>query len=104
LKNFGNRKEVKKCQMDMVEDLEEGDGDSVSEEALPRGLMLGWGEEDCRDADIFSVELQECLPRRVILLMIALRLRLIMVEWLIQELCHMVMPVHLWEQLPMLRR
>jgi hypothetical protein len=39
LKNFGNRKEVKKCQMDMVEDLEEGDGDSALEEALLLGLM-----------------------------------------------------------------
>jgi hypothetical protein len=52
LKNFGNRKEVKKCQMDMVEDLEEGDGDLVSEEALPLGLMLAWEEEDCRDVVI----------------------------------------------------
>jgi hypothetical protein len=41
LKNFENRKEVKKCQMDMVEDSEEGDGDSVSvsEEALLPGLI-----------------------------------------------------------------
>jgi len=42
--------------MDMVEDLEKekGDGDSVSEEALLRGLMLAWEEEDCRDAVISS--------------------------------------------------
>jgi hypothetical protein len=38
--------------MDMVEDLEEGDGDSVLEEALPPGLMLAWEEEDCRDVVI----------------------------------------------------
>jgi hypothetical protein len=94
--------------MDMVEDLEEGDGDSVSEEALLPGLMLAWEEEDCRDVDISSVELQECLHRRVILLMAALGLRLIMEKWLILGLRHMVMPEHLWgqcqEQIPMLRR
>jgi len=78
--------------MDMVEDLEEGDGDSALEEALLPGLMLAWEEEDCRDAAISSVELQQCLLRRVILLMSAL------------GLCHMVMPGHLWEPIPMLRR
>jgi hypothetical protein len=78
--------------MDMVEDLEEGDGGSVLEEALPLGLMLAWEEGDCRDVAISSVELQQCLPRRVILLMAAL------------GLCHMAMPGHLWEQIPMHRR
>jgi hypothetical protein len=37
----------------MVEDLAEGDGDSVSGEALLPGLMLVWEEEDCRGAVIF---------------------------------------------------
>jgi hypothetical protein len=78
--------------MDMVEDLEGGDGDSALEEALPPGLMLAWEGEDCRDVAISSAELQQCLPRRVILLMVAL------------GLCHMVMPEHLWEQIPMHRR
>jgi hypothetical protein len=43
--------------MDMVEDLDEGeeDGDSVSEEALPPGLMLAWEEEDCLVVVISSV-------------------------------------------------
>jgi hypothetical protein len=67
LRNFGNRKEVKKCLMDMVEDLEEGeeDGDSVSEEALLLGLMLAWEGEDCRDVVISSVELSERLSCRI---------------------------------------
>jgi hypothetical protein len=78
--------------MDMVEDLEEGDGDSVLKEALPLGLMLAWEEEDCRDAAISSAELPQFLPRWVILLMVAL------------GLCHMVMPEHLWEQIPMHHR
>ena len=92
--------------MDMVEDLEKekGDGDSVSKEALLRGLMLAWEEEDCRDAVISSVEPQECLSRQLIPLTAALGLCLIMEEWLIRELCHMVMLEHLWEQSPMLRR
>jgi hypothetical protein len=91
--------------MDMVEDLEEGevDGDLALEEALPPGLMLVWEEEVCRDVVISSVELRECLPRRLIPLMIALGLCL-MEEQLIRELCHMVMPGHLWEQILMLRR
>jgi hypothetical protein len=40
--------------MDMVEDLEEeeGDGDLVSEGALLPGLMSAWEEEDCRDVAI----------------------------------------------------
>jgi len=78
--------------MDMVEDLEGGGGDSVSEEALPLGLMLAWEEEDCRDVAISSVEPQECLSRRVIPLMAALGLCLIMEGWLIRE------------PIPMLRR
>jgi len=78
--------------MDMVEDLEEGDGGSALEEALPPGLMLAWEEEDCRDVAISSAELQQCLPRRVILLMATLGLCLIMEEWLIRE------------PIPMLRR
>jgi len=88
--------------MDTVEDLEEGevdgevDGDSVSEEALPPGLLLAWEGEDCRDVAISSVELRECLSHRVILLMAAL------------GLCPMVMAEHLWgqcrEPIPMLRR
>ena len=92
--------------MDMVEDMEEGegDGDSVSEELLLPGLMLAWEGEDCRDVVISSVELQECLPRRVIPLMVTLGVRLIMKECPIRELCHMVMLGHLWEQIPMLRR
>ncbi len=64
--------------MDMVEDLEKEDGDSVSEEALLPGLMLAGEEEDCQDVVISSVEPQECLPSRIILLMAALGLRLIM--------------------------
>ena len=92
----------------MVEDLEEGDGDSVSGEVLLPGLMLAWEEEAYQDADISSVELQECLPRWGILLMAALGLCLIMEKWLIRELCRMVMPEHLWgqcqEQILMLRR
>jgi len=98
--------------MDTVEDLEEGegevDGDSVSEEALPPGLLLAWEGEDCRDVAISSVELRECLSHRVILLMAALGLCPIMEEWLIRELLHMVMAEHLWgqcrEPIPMLRR
>jgi hypothetical protein len=94
--------------MDMVEDLEEVDGDLVLEEALLPGLMLAWEEEDCRDVGISSVGLQECLPRLVILLMVALGLRLIMEKQLIRELRHMVILEHQWaqcqEQIPMLRR
>ena len=47
--------------MDMVEDLEEGegDGDSVSEEALLLGLMLAWEGEDYLVVVISSAELQE---------------------------------------------
>ena len=52
----------------MVEDLEEGegdwDGDSVSGETLPLGLMLAWEEEDCRGVVISSVELGEHLSGR----------------------------------------
>ena len=88
----------------MVEDLAEEDGGLALEEALPPGLMLAWEEEDCRDVAISSVELRECLSRRPIPLMAALGLCLIMEEWLIRELCHMVMPGHLWEQIPMLRK
>jgi len=55
-----------------------------------------------------ELELQECLPRRVIPLMAILGLRLIMEKRLILELHHMVMPEHLWGQyqgqIPMLRR
>jgi len=87
--------------MDMVEDLEEGegevDGDLAFEEALPPGLMLVWEEEGCRDVAISSVELRECLSRRLIPLMIALGLCL-MEEQLILKLCHMVMQEHLWGQ------
>lgn len=96
--------------MDMVEDLDEGegDGDSVSEETLLPGLMLAWEEGDCRDVDISSVELPECLSRQLIHFMVALGLCLIMEEWLIRELCHMVMLEHLWKQcrelISMLRR
>ena len=99
--------------MDMVEDLEEEeeevDGDLVSEEALPRGLMLAWEEEDCQDVAISSVvEPQECLSRRLTVLMAALGLRLIMEKWLIRELCRIVILERLWgecqEQTPMLRR
>ena len=57
---------------------------------------------------ISSVELQEGLSHQLIPLMVALGLRLIMEEWLIRELCHMVMLEHLWgqcqEPIPMLRR
>ena len=95
----------------MVEDLEEGeaDGDSVSEEALRPGLLLAWEGEDCRDVAISSVELRECLSHRVTLLIGALGLCPIMEEWLIRELCHMVLMLeHLWgqcrEPIPMLRR
>jgi len=45
----------------MVEDLEEGDGGSVSEEAPLRGLISAGEEEDCRDAAISSVEPRERL-------------------------------------------
>jgi hypothetical protein len=50
----------------MVEDSEEGegDGDSVSEEALLPGLMSAWGEEDYRGAGTSSVEPRERLSRR----------------------------------------
>ena len=93
--------------MDMVEDLGGEDGDLALEEALPPGLMLAWEEEDCLDVAISSVELRECLSRRLIPLMVALGLCL-MEEQLIRELCHMVMPEHLWgqcqERTPMLRK
>ena len=93
--------------MDMVEDLGGEDGDSALEEALLPGLMLAWEEEDCLDVAISSVELRECLSRRLIPLMVALGLCL-MEEQLIRELCHMVMPEHLWgqcqERTPMLRK
>jgi hypothetical protein len=80
----------------MVGDLEEEDGDSVLEEALPPGLMLAWEEEDCPGVGISSAELREQLLRRAMPLMVALGLRLIMEEWLIRELCHMaVMLGHL---------
>ena len=91
----GIRKGGEKCLTDMVEDLEEGDGDLASEEALPPGLLLVEEEEDCRDAAISSAELQECLFHLLILLMVALGLCLIMEERLIRELCHMVMLEHL---------
>jgi len=94
--------------MDMVEDLEEEGGDSVSEEVLLLGLMLAWEEEAYQDVAISSAVLQGCLSHRGILLMAALGLRLIMEEWLIRELCHMVMLEHLWgqcqEPVPMLHR
>ena len=38
--------------MDRAEDLEEGDGDSVFEGVLPRGLMLVLAGEDCRGVAI----------------------------------------------------
>jgi hypothetical protein len=80
-------------------DLVEGDGDSVSEEALPHGLLLVWEEEDCPDVAISSAEPQEHLFRRVIPLMVALG-QCLMEEQLIPELCRMaVMLGHLWEQL-----
>ena len=93
--------------MDMVEDLGGEDGDLALEEALPPGLILVWEEEGCLDVAISSVELRECLSRRLIPLMVALGLCL-MEEQLILKLCHMVMPEHLWgqcqERIPMLRR
>jgi len=90
----------------MVEDLEEGerDGDSVSEEALLPGLMLAWEGGDCRDVVISSAALRECLSRQLIPLTLALGLCVIMERWRIQDLCHMVIPGHLWEQIPMLHR
>jgi hypothetical protein len=90
--------------MDMVEDLGGEDGGLAFEGALPPGLTLAWGGEDCRDVAISSVELQECLSHQLIPLTVALGLCLTMEEWLIQELCRMVMLGHLWEQIPMLRR
>ena len=81
--------------MDTVEDSEEGDRGLVLEEALLPGLMLAWEEEAYQDVVISSAELQTCLPRRVILLMAALGLRLILEKWLIREPCHMVMAEHL---------
>ena len=93
--------------MDMVEDLGEEDGDLALEEALLPGLLLVWEEEDCLAVVISSVELRECLSRRLIPLLVALGLCL-MGEQFIRELCHMVMPGHLWEpcqeQIPMLRK
>ncbi len=93
--------------MDLVEDSAEADGDSVSGEALLPGLLWAEEEEDCPDVATSSAGLQECLSRRLIRLMLALTLCL-MEEQLIRELCHMVMPEHLWgqcqEQTPMLRR
>ena len=83
--------------MDMVEDLEDGDGDLASAEALPPGLLLAGEEEDYLVAVISSVELRECLPHRVTPLMVVLGLCL-MEEQLILKLCHMVMPEHLWGQ------
>ena len=85
--------------MDMVEDLGGEDGDLALEEALPPGLILVWEEEGCLDVAISSVELRECLSRRLIPLMVALGLCL-MEEQLILKLCHMVMPEHLWGQCP----
>ena len=55
-----------------VEDLEEGDGDSVLEEALPLGLMLVWEGEDYPDVVIISVDMEEHLLPQVILLTVAL--------------------------------
>jgi hypothetical protein len=51
--------------MDIVEDLEEGDGDLASGDGLLPGLTLAWGEEDCRDVVIFSVGLPEYLLGRI---------------------------------------
>ena len=76
--------------MDMAEDLGGEDGDLALEEALPPGPILVWEEEDCLDVAISSVELRECLSRRLIPPMVALGLCLIMGGWLIRELCHMV--------------
>ncbi len=96
--------------MDMVEDLaeEEEDGDSVSEEALPPGLMSAWEEEDCRGVAISSVELRECPPHHPIRRMVALGLRRTMERRHIRELHHTVTPEHLWgqyqESIPMLRK
>jgi hypothetical protein len=82
--------------MDLVEDSAEVDGDSVSGEALLPGLLWAEEEEDCPDVATSSAGLQECLSRRLIPLMVALRL------------CRMVMPEHLWgqcqERTPMLRK
>jgi hypothetical protein len=104
----GDDEEIKKggakCLMDMVEDLEGGDGDLASEEALPPGLSLVEEGGDYLVVVISSAELQECLSHQLIPLMVALGLCLIMEERLIRELCHMVMLEHLWGQIPMLRR
>ena len=94
--------------MDMVEDLEEEGGDSVSEEVLLLGLMLAWEEEAYQDVAISSAVLQGCLSHRGILLMAALGLRLIMEKCLIRELWRMVILEHLCgqgqEPIPMLRK
>ena len=68
--------------MDTVEDLEEGegDGDLVSGGVLLPGLMLVWEGEDCRDVDISSAELQECLRQQVIPIMVIPGVHLIMKE------------------------
>ena len=83
--------------MDMVEDSEEGDGDLVLEEALLPGLMLAWEEEAYQDAVISLVGLEECLPRRAIPFTVVLGLRLVMKEWPIRGLRHMIMPEDLLE-------
>jgi hypothetical protein len=96
----------------MVEDSEgeelEADGDLASEEALLPGPMSVWEEEDCRDVGISSAEPQECLSRRLTVLMAVLGVRLIMEKWLIPKLCRIVMLERLWgecqEQTPMLHR
>jgi hypothetical protein len=94
--------------MDMVEDSEgeegEADGDSASGEALLPGLMWVWEGEGCRDVDIPSAELRGCLFHRVTPLMADPGIRHTMKEWRIRELCRMVMPGYLWEQVRMLRR
>jgi len=86
--------------MDLVEDLAEADGDSVSGEALLPGLLWAEEEEDCPDVATSSAGLQEYLCRRLILLTATPGLCLIMQKWLIRKLCHMVMREHLWGQCP----
>ncbi|OGN96721.1 MAG: hypothetical protein A2Z77_01685 [Chloroflexi bacterium RBG_13_51_36] len=90
--------------MDMVEDSGGEGGGLAFEEALRLGLLWAWEEEDCLDAVISLVEMQECLYHRLILPMAALGLCLIMEKWIILQLCHMDMPERLWEWIPMLRR
>ena len=90
--------------MDMVGDLEEEVGDSVSEELPLPGRILDWEEEVYQDVVTAWGELQKCLHRRIILLMPHLGLRLIMEKRLIREPGHMIMLGRRWAQVPMLHR